>query len=58
MKESNRLNNYDKIINTYDFKTSYTKIPQYKLKRNIKTFISTLFGYKKRKYINISSKSA
>ena len=58
MKESNRLNNYDKNIITYDFETLYTKIPHNKLKRNIKTFISTLFEYKKRKYINISSKSA
>ena len=57
MKESNRLNNYDKNIKTYNFKT-YTKIPHNKLKRNIKTFMSTLFEYRKRKYINISSKSA
>ena len=56
MKESNCLNNYDKNIKTYDFKTLYTKIPHNKLKTNIKTFISMLFGYKKRKYINISSK--
>ena len=35
-----------------------TKIPHKKLKENIKTFISTMFGYKKRKYINISDKSA
>ena len=58
MKESNRLNNHDKNIQTYDFKTLYTKIPLNKLKRNIQTFISTLFEYKKRKYINISSESA
>ena len=58
MKESNYLNHYGRKINTYDFKTLYTKITHNKLKENIKTFISTMFGYKKRKYINISNKSA
>ena len=55
MKESNH---YDKKINTCHFKTLYTKIAHNKLKENIKTFIPTMFGYKKRKYINISNKGA
>ena len=58
MKESNRLNHYGKKIDTYDFKTLYTNIPRNKLKENIKTFISMMFGFKKRKYINVSIKSA
>ena len=56
MVESNLLNQNEKHIKTFDFKTLYTKIPHQKLRENIKDFISSVFTLKAKKYINISKK--
>ena len=47
-------------INTlmFDFKTLYTKILHNKLKENLKIFISSVFNFKNKRYINISCNSA
>ena len=58
MVESNLLNDNNKYLKTFDFKTLYSKIPHGKLKENIKKFISSVFAFKNRKYLNISYKSA
>ena len=58
MVESNLLNQNEKHIKTFDFKTLYTKIPHQKLRKNIKDFISSVFTLKAKNYINISKKSA
>ena len=47
MKESIRLNNYDKNIKTYDFKTLYTKIPHNKLKETLKHLFLCYLNTKK-----------
>ena len=47
-----------KYINTFDFKTLYTQIPHDKLKENLKTFISSVFNFKNKCYINIAYNSA
>ena len=54
---SNLLNPGNKYIKTFDFKTLYTKIP-HKLKENLKIFLSSVFSFKKKQYINIGYKSA
>ena len=55
---SNLLNPGNKYIKTFDFKTLYTKIPHNKLKENLKIFISSVFSFKKKQYINIDYKTA
>ena len=52
------LTNCHKSLKTYDFQTLYTKIPQTKLKDNLKEFIHNVFIIKKSKYINVRSKNA
>ena len=42
----------------FDFKTLDTKIPHDKLKENFKIFISSMFNFKNKRYINIGDNSA
>ena len=58
MVASNLLNDGYKYINMFDFKTLCTKIPHDKLKENLKVFISSVFNFKNRHYINIGYNSA
>ena len=58
MVESNLLNQRAKYIKTFDFKTLYTKIPHNLLKENIKSFVSSVFRFKNKKFFNISLKHA
>lgn len=52
------LMNIHKSLHTFDFQTLYTKIPLDKLKDSVIKFITYVFEIKKRKFLNVCSKSA
>ena len=58
MNNYNSNNNPNKSIKTFDFKTLYTKIPHNKLKEAMELFVRDVFGYNKKKYIDVRNKSA
>ena len=52
------LTNSHKSVETYDFQTLYTKIPQNMLKENLQKFINYIFLLKKNKFINVRNNHA
>ena len=50
--------NIHKSLHTFDFQTLYTKIPLDKLKDSVIKFITYVFEIKKRKFLNVCTKSA
>ena len=58
MDNSNISSNSRKSVQSFDFKTLYTKIPHTQLKENVETFVKRVFKYKKKSFINLTEKSA
>ena len=61
LQYSNREHTGYKSINTYDFKSLYTMIPQIELKQCIGKFVKSIFNLKKsqnKKYMSISGSNA
>ena len=58
MITQNLFNQDIKFIQTYDFKTLYTDIPQQELINNITQFVTSVFQLKSKKYINFYHKHA
>ena len=56
--KQNLTNHNIKYVQTYDFKTLYTDIPQQELINNITQFVKTIFQLKGKKYINIYNTNA
>jgi hypothetical protein len=58
MVNQNLTNNNNKYIQTYDFKTLYTDIPQQDLMNNLNNFITSIYMLKGKTYLNIYNKQA
>ena len=56
--DNSNISGVRKSVQSYDFKTLYTQIPHAQLKKNVKTFVHRVFQYKKKRFINITEKSA
>ena len=57
MDKSN-LDGGRKSVQSFDFKTLYTKIPHIQLKENVQIFVRRAFNHKNKRFININKKSA
>ena len=58
MKESNQNIRNNVSVQTFDFDTLYTSIPQTKLKQQISKLIKSVFKSRKKSYITVSRKHA
>ena len=56
--DNSNISNSRKSVQSFDFKTLYTKIPHTALKENVEVFVHRVFKYKSKRFINITSKYA